>query len=109
MPHPTDDAAGPRAIPGSLPRLWRHPMLRIFRYVLPVAALALGGALWAAAPSRGTAAASLPAPGELDLLGKNGQIAGRCPLKHTDVQAEISGFVSRVTVRQEFQNTATEP
>jgi Ca-activated chloride channel family protein len=27
-----------------------------------------------------------------------------CPLKHTDVKAEISGFLSRVVVTQEFEN-----
>jgi Ca-activated chloride channel homolog len=27
-----------------------------------------------------------------------------CPLKHTDVKAEISGFLARVVVTQEFQN-----
>ncbi|MEO8659955.1 MAG: VIT and VWA domain-containing protein [Bryobacteraceae bacterium] len=29
---------------------------------------------------------------------------GLCPLKHTDVNAEISGFLARVTVTQEFEN-----
>lgn len=33
-----------------------------------------------------------------------GQPVGDCPLKHTDVKAEISGFISRVTVTQEFEN-----
>ena len=31
-----------------------------------------------------------------------------CPLKHTDVKAEISGFLSRVDVTQEFENNFTE-
>ncbi|MDZ4802062.1 MAG: VIT domain-containing protein [Bryobacteraceae bacterium] len=31
-----------------------------------------------------------------------------CPLKHTDVKAEISGFISRVTVTQDFENTAKD-
>ena len=31
-----------------------------------------------------------------------------CPLKHTDVKADITGFLSRVTVTQEFQNTAAD-
>ncbi len=30
--------------------------------------------------------------------------SGPCPLKHTDVKAEISGFLARVTVTQEFRN-----
>src|SRR5262245_22012807 len=29
---------------------------------------------------------------------------GECPLKHTDVKAEITGFLSRVIVTQEFEN-----
>jgi Ca-activated chloride channel homolog len=33
---------------------------------------------------------------------------GRCPLKHTDVTAEVSGFVSRVTVKQQFHNPFNE-
>jgi Uncharacterized protein containing a von Willebrand factor type A (vWA) domain len=35
---------------------------------------------------------------------EKGAIAGLCPLKHTDVKAEISGFLSRVVVTQEFEN-----
>ena len=31
-----------------------------------------------------------------------------CPLKHTDVQAEITGFLARVNVTQEFQTTAAD-
>jgi Ca-activated chloride channel family protein len=31
-----------------------------------------------------------------------------CPLKHTDVKAEISGFLSRVVVTQEFENPFKE-
>src|SRR5262245_36597400 len=34
----------------------------------------------------------------------NGETAAPCPLKHTDVNAEISGFIDRVTVTQEFAN-----
>jgi Ca-activated chloride channel family protein len=34
---------------------------------------------------------------------------GSCPLKTTSVKADISGFVTRVRVRQEFQNSFTEP
>jgi Ca-activated chloride channel family protein len=42
--------------------------------------------------------------GALTVLGKDGKPKSRCPLKHTDVQAEISGFLSRVRVTQEFDN-----
>lgn len=42
--------------------------------------------------------------GQLQMLGANGQPAGFCALKHTDVRADISGYVGRVHVRQTFQN-----
>ncbi len=41
------------------------------------------------------------------LTGNAGELitpAGPCPLKRTDVKAEISGFLGRVTVTQQFQN-----
>ncbi|MCX6345700.1 MAG: VIT and VWA domain-containing protein [Armatimonadetes bacterium] len=47
-------------------------------------------------------------PGELLIAGPNGQSAGACPLKHTDVDAQISGFIARVTVVQEFSNPTGE-
>src|SRR3954452_2016774 len=46
--------------------------------------------------------------GELDAFGKGGKALGSCPLKHTTVQAEISGFLSRVRVTQEFENNYAE-
>ncbi len=46
-----------------------------------------------------------PTPGSLQILGKDGAF---CPLKHTDVQAEISGAIGRVTVTQEFVNTSAD-
>src|SRR5436190_12463000 len=42
--------------------------------------------------------------GQLLAVDAKGQPAGPCPLKHTDVKAEISGFIARVTVTQQFQN-----
>lgn len=45
-----------------------------------------------------------PDAGSLQSLDKNGKPSGHCPLKHTSVKAEISGFLSRVTVTQEFTN-----
>jgi Ca-activated chloride channel homolog len=33
---------------------------------------------------------------------------GRCPLKHTDVKASVSGYVARVTVLQQFHNPFNE-
>lgn len=43
--------------------------------------------------------------GTLQVLDpEKGTVAAECPLKHTDVKAEISGFLSRVIVTQEFEN-----
>jgi Ca-activated chloride channel family protein len=43
-------------------------------------------------------------PGELLCFTDKGEAKGVCPLKHTDVKADITGFLSRVTVTQEFEN-----
>lgn len=42
--------------------------------------------------------------GSLFTTGADGKTSVPCPLKHTDVKAEISGFVARVTVTQQFEN-----
>jgi Ca-activated chloride channel family protein len=57
----------------------------------------------------GTDEAASPAQGQLtqgalQVVDKSGKAVGVAPLKHTDVKAEISGFLSRVTVTQEFEN-----
>src|SRR5690606_10854661 len=49
------------------------------------------------------------APGDLAILDAQGQVVGQCPLKHTSVNADVAGFVSRVTVTQEFQNPSKTP
>lgn len=41
---------------------------------------------------------------ELQIVDKNGKVTGFVPLKHTDVKTEISGFVARISVTQEFEN-----
>jgi Ca-activated chloride channel homolog len=48
--------------------------------------------------------ASTVTQGSLQVLSAEGNVALQCPLKHTDVKAEISGFLSRVMVTQEFEN-----
>jgi Ca-activated chloride channel family protein len=50
-----------------------------------------------------------PTQGELRALDKNGQPAGECPLQHTAVSADVSGFVARVTVTQQFHNRSKDP
>jgi Ca-activated chloride channel family protein len=46
-------------------------------------------------------------PGSLRFIDKDG-LVGECPLKHTEVKAAVSGFLSRVTVTQDFENTAEQ-
>src|SRR5712692_9623812 len=46
--------------------------------------------------------------GSLGAFDSAGKPKGKCPLKHTDVKAEISGFLSRVVVTQEFENPFKE-
>jgi Ca-activated chloride channel homolog len=42
--------------------------------------------------------------GTMNALDKSGKQVGKCPLAHTDVNASISGYVARVTVKQVFNN-----
>jgi Ca-activated chloride channel family protein len=46
--------------------------------------------------------------GSLMVVGPDGQARSQCPLKHTAVKAEISGFLSRVVVTQKFENPFKE-
>src|SRR3989441_8556019 len=46
--------------------------------------------------------------GSLQVLDPNGKPKAVCPLKHTDVKAEISGFLARAVVTQEFENPFKE-
>ncbi|MBS1797627.1 MAG: TonB-dependent receptor [Acidobacteria bacterium] len=46
--------------------------------------------------------------GALRVAGPNGTSRGLCPLKKTEVSAAISGFISRVTVTQTFENPFDE-
>ena len=42
--------------------------------------------------------------GTLRVVDETGKTVAECPLKHTAVKAEVSGFMSRVTVTQNFEN-----
>lgn len=46
--------------------------------------------------------------GALQILTPTGEIQAACPLKRTDVKAEVSGFVARVDVTQIFANPSSE-
>jgi Ca-activated chloride channel family protein len=47
-------------------------------------------------------------PGSLIAVDASGKPKFVCPLKHTNVKAEISGFLSRVVVTQQFENPFKE-
>lgn len=48
--------------------------------------------------------ASAQTQGSLEAYNKKGVEVGACPLKHTSVKTDVSGFLARVTVTQEFEN-----
>ncbi len=47
--------------------------------------------------------------GSLTAIGPEGEPLGPCPLKHTNVDASIVGFLARVTVTQAFENPYETP
>jgi len=46
--------------------------------------------------------------GSLMALDSHNRFQAECPLQHTDVKADIAGFLSRVTVTQDFVNNAAD-
>ncbi len=52
---------------------------------------------------------SVPRSGALEAVDPDGNVLGSCPLKHTEVKTEISGFVARVSVTQTFENPYPDP
>jgi len=52
-----------------------------------------------------TASAGEPSgSSQLQIMGKDGKVTGFVPLKHTGIKTEISGFVAKTEVTQEFEN-----
>jgi Ca-activated chloride channel family protein len=49
-----------------------------------------------------------PGSGTLMAMLPSGKQAGLCPLTHTEVTADVSGYISRVKVKQIFENTNKE-
>src|SRR5215212_10465685 len=60
------------------------------------------------APETTVSAQTGDTPGALTVVDATGKAKSTCPLKHTDVKAEISGFISRVIVTQQFENPFQE-
>lgn len=61
-------------------------------------------ALMPARQPAGAATMVVAEGGELTAFAEDGDRLGPCPLQHTDVAAEVSGPVTRVTVRQLYAN-----
>ena len=82
---------------------------RTLSFVLPLITVSL--AAWIIMGFNGQQVAATPGritEGSLLILGPDGNQSGACPLKHTHVKAEISGFLARVNVTQEFENPLEE-
>jgi Ca-activated chloride channel family protein len=73
----------------------------VFASLLTLAYLSRAGVALAAPQEEAT-------PGSLQVRDASGKLGAACPLRHTDVHAEISGFLSRVRVTQEFENPFKE-
>lgn len=68
-------------------------------------ALAIGILCLLLVPSSNVLATNLDTgTSQLQIVDKDGKSAGFVPLRHTSIQAEISGFVARISVTQEFEN-----
>src|ERR1044071_2082660 len=61
-----------------------------------------------ALPETSVSAQTGETSGALTVVDASGKPKSVCPLKHTDVKAEISGFISRVVVTQHFENPFPE-
>jgi Ca-activated chloride channel homolog len=77
-------------------------------FVLALGILAVPVCIALYGPETPVSAQTGETPGSLIVMGSDRQPKSTCPLKHTDVKAEISGFISRVVVTQEFENPFKE-
>ena len=76
--------------------------------ILVVGVLALPYIVALYTPQIVLAAKTSDTPGALTVLDSSGKPKSMCPLKHTEVKAEITGFISRVVVTQQFENPFKE-
>ncbi|MBI3911402.1 MAG: VWA domain-containing protein [Armatimonadetes bacterium] len=89
-----------------------HRTIGLSYRLVPFAAvgLLLVWSLWSSEKRSGSAyAEEAPTAGQLTIVDDKGKAIGLCPLKHTDVIADIAGFVARVQLRQEFHNPTEAP
>src|SRR2546425_5310631 len=79
-----------------------------FVSIVAVATLSIIGLSASRNSVRIASAQSGETQGSLQVVDPNGKPKAVCPLKHTDVKAEISGFLARTIVTQEFENPFKE-
>lgn len=72
--------------------------------ILSLSVLALPVIIVFAMPQSSVSAQNGETSGSLTVLDASGKPKSICPLKNTEVKAEISGFISRVVVTQQFEN-----
>jgi Ca-activated chloride channel homolog len=72
--------------------------------VLAIALIAVFSVASAKEPQSKSSPSSGYGSGSLQAIGENGSLGQPCPLRHTDVKAEITGSIARVNVTQEFTN-----
>jgi Ca-activated chloride channel homolog len=84
------------------------PFLRRSLVILSLAVLVLPVLVVFYVSGTTVSAQNTETPGALLVMDANGKAKSFCPLKHTNVKAEISGFLSRVVVTQEFENKFSE-
>ena len=100
-----------RAVAGSLTAFFLLIRSALVNRYSPAAALMVFIVIFAVLfpSSQGPAMAQaqvmmVPEGGRLDAIDDEGNIIGPCPLKHTDVDVSISGFLTRVIVTQTYHN-----
>nr|MBA2670470.1 hypothetical protein [Gemmatimonadota bacterium] len=90
--------------------LWRRVRIRpaaiSFSALVLICAIVLPLILSTTSPTPGFAYGVTA--GELRIVGADGETAVNCTLRHTSVEASITGFVSRTIVRQTFDNPLSE-
>lgn len=103
---PTRSAHAPRK-PHAKPWIRRFLMNRYSPVAAALIAMLVIGVMLLPNPSVAVAQVTTtmaPDGGRLDAVDKDGNTLGPCALKHTDVHAEVSGCLLRVTVKQIYAN-----
>ena len=76
--------------------------MRKLSWLIMTAAILLTGSYFVQAEDQ------TPGEGSLQAVTKEGKALGEFPLKHTEVNAKVSGYIARVEVKQQFVNPYKE-